>query len=220
MLSEQRLWFIGRAGQQALEGAALASGNEQTRRALTDATRRPATARAPFPEDLHFHWPEVPLILDHVQLLRNLRCAKRSAAGGPSCMTAPLLESSRDFELFWSMCQEFARGIIPVPVLEAIRMGRMTALQKPSGGVRGIEVGDIIRRLVSHTLAQQLAPAVEKATAPFQYALTTRAGCECIGHILQVETDFQPRENGSFSRWHRCVRPCVEGVHVARVVLC
>ena len=63
----------------------------------------------------------------------------------------PLLESSRDCELFWSMCQEFARGMIPVPVLEAIRMGKLTALQKPSGGVRGIVVGDIIRRLVSHS---------------------------------------------------------------------
>ena len=97
----------------------------------------------------------------------------------------PLLESSRDCEL----CQEFARGIIPVPVLEAIRMGRMTA----SGGVRGIVVGDMIRRLVSRTLAQQLAPAVEKATAPFQYALTIRAGCECIGPIpAQRERYFQP----------------------------
>ena len=45
---------------------------------------------------------------------------------------------------------------------------------------------------MSRTLAQQLAPAVEKATAPFHYALTTRAGCECIGHILQVETDSSP----------------------------
>ena len=39
---------------------------------------------------------------------------------------------------------------------------------------------DIIRRLVGRTIAQQLAPAVERATAPFQHALTTRAGCECI----------------------------------------
>ena len=142
-----------------MEGAGLAPGNEQTRRALTDATRCPSTARAPFPEDFLFHRPEVPLILNHVQMLRNLS----GAAGGLSGMTAEHLrplESSRDSEMFWSMCQEFARGIIPVPVLEAIRMGRMTALQKPSGGVRGIVVGDIIRRLVSRTLAQQLAPAV------------------------------------------------------------
>ena len=57
---------------------------------------------------------------------------------------------------------------------------------------QGHRSGNIIKRHVSRTLAQQLATAVEKATAPFQYALTTRAGCECIGHILQVETDSSP----------------------------
>ena len=58
----------------------------------------------------------------------------------------------------------------------------MTALQKPTGGVRGIVVGDFVRRLVARTLAQQLGPAVESATAPFQFALSTKAGrvhCSC-----------------------------------------
>ena len=34
--------------------------------------------------------------------------------------------------------------------------------------------------------------AVEKATAPFQHALSTRAGCECIGHALQFLTQRDP----------------------------
>ena len=104
----------------------------------------------------------------------------------------PVLESPHDVARFWSMCQSFARGDIPEEILQAIRMGRITALQKPTGGVRGIVAGDIARRLVARTIAQQLAPAIERATAPFQYALTTRAGCECIGHILQSETDASP----------------------------
>ena len=33
---------------------------------------------------------------------------------------------------------------------------------------------------------------MERATAPYQYALTTRAGCECIAHILQGLTEFHP----------------------------
>ena len=33
---------------------------------------------------------------------------------------------------------------------------------------------------------------MEKATAPFQYALSTRAGCECIGHALQFLTERDP----------------------------
>ena len=64
-------------------------------------------------------------------------------------------------------------------------MGRVTALQKPSGGVRGIVVSDIVRRFVARTISQQITPAVEVATAPFQFALSTRAGTECVAHVLQ-----------------------------------
>ena len=68
----------------------------------------------------------------------------------------------------------------------------MTALQKKAGGVRGIVAGDIVRRLVAKTIAQQIRVPVEVATAPFQFALSTRAGCECIAHALQAMTDADP----------------------------
>ena len=69
------------------------------------------------------------------------------------------------------------------------RLGRVTALQKPGGGVRGIVVGDVLRRVLARTIAK----AVEKATAPFQFALKTRAGSECVSHILQTLTDLDAR---------------------------
>ena len=65
------------------------------------------------------------------------------------------------------------------------RVGRMTASRKPDGGVRGIVAGDVIRRLVARTIAQQLEKTVEAATPPHQHALSTRSGCECIAHSLQ-----------------------------------
>ena len=37
---------------------------------------------------------------------------------------------------------------------------------------------------------QQNNPAVEKGTAPFQCALTTRAGVECVAHVIQTLTDL------------------------------
>ena len=67
-----------------------------------------------------------------------------------------------------------------------IRLGRITALEKPSGGIRGIVVGDFNRRLVARTIAQQVSEDVQKATKPFQFALSTRAGCECVSHVLQT----------------------------------
>ena len=47
----------------------------------------------------------------------------------------------------------------------------------------------IIRRLVARTIAKQFAKKAEAATAPFQYALSTKAGCECVAHIVQALTD-------------------------------
>ena len=71
-----------------------------------------------------------------------------------------------------------------------MKLGRLTALRKKDGGVRGIVAGEVIRRLVSRTIAQQLSPAVATATGPFQHALTTRAGCECVSHALQAICDL------------------------------
>ena len=56
----------------------------------------------------------------------------------------------------------------------------MTALSKPHGGVRGIVVGDVLRRGVSTTLARQYSTTFVDATAPAQFALGTRAGVEAI----------------------------------------
>ena len=43
---------------------------------------------------------------------------------------------------------------------------------------------------VARTIAQQLS--VEAASAPFQYALSTRAGTECVAHALQSLTEENP----------------------------
>ena len=72
----------------------------------------------------------------------------------------------------------FAVGEVPHEIMKAIRLGRMTTLRKPDGGVRGIVVGDFLRRLVARTLAQQFSKAVLEATAPFQFALSTKARTE------------------------------------------
>ena len=82
---------------------------------------------------------------------------------------------------------------MPEEVLQAVKLGRMTALAKLDGGVRGIVVGDVFWRVVARTIAQQFTPLAEAATHPFQYALSTRAGTECVAHIVQTlsELDHQ-----------------------------
>ena len=41
-------------------------------------------------------------------------------------------------------------------------------------------------------MAQQLGPQVEAATAPHQYALSTRAGSECVAHLIQWLCELNP----------------------------
>ena len=53
-------------------------------------------------------------------------------------------------------------------------------------------MGDILRRLVARTLAQELSVHIEAATSPFQHALTTRSGCECIAHAVQALSAADP----------------------------
>ena len=86
------------------------------------------------------------------------------AGGMTSEHLRPLLEHHEDMTRFWRL----AKAAVHDDIVELVRLGRMTALQKPNGFVRGIVAGDIIRRLVARTVSQQLSPVVERATAPFQ----------------------------------------------------
>ena len=103
-----------------------------------------------------------------------------------------VLESDAVSELFVQVGSCLAVGNVPEEIFHAIRLGRLTALSKPDGGGRGIVVGDILRRMVARTMAKQVEKKVETATALFQYALSTKAGCECVAHMLQSITDVDP----------------------------
>ena len=172
------------SARQALEGAAIAPGDSKTEK-LKDETRRPRVARIPIDRSIL----EV--------LLQNLHTARRGAAAGPSGMTAehlkPLLADTVCTRLFGEVTGQFAGGLMPEEVLQAVKLGRMTALAKPDGGVRGIVAGDVFRRVVARTMAQQFTPLAEAATHPFQYALSTRAGTECVAHIVQSLSELDPR---------------------------
>jgi len=65
----------------------------------------------------------------------------------------------------------------------------MTTLRKDNGRIRGIATGDVFRRLVTRALAQQYAEALSAATAPFQFALSTRAGTDCAALLLRAMLD-------------------------------
>ena len=103
-----------------------------------------------------------------------------------------LIEDDNLWSIFAQMCQAFARAEVPPTVMAAIRIRRMTALKKDNGRIRGIVAGNILRRLVGKTVAHQHAVDFLKCTAPYQYALQTKAGVEALAHVLRYLAENDP----------------------------
>ena len=130
------------SARQALERADLAKGDRRTLGLLTDMNRRPDRLRDPLPEELTAYEPMAMFDLDEQLFARNLRSSRRGAAGGPSGMTTehfrPLLDDARGMQLFTALGSRLATALVPQVAVDLIRVGRLTALSKPDGGVRGI----------------------------------------------------------------------------------
>ena len=137
------------SARQALEGAELAPGTNETLQMLSDHSRRPPEIREPLPVEVTNHVPEVPFELSEKIFLKNLRIAKRGASAGSHLRV--LFDSRRCQGLFFKVAEWLARADVFDAIISVIRMGRMTALR------------------------------------------STRAGCECIAHMLQGLTELNPR---------------------------
>ena len=90
--------------------------------------------------------------------LASLRTARRGSAAGPSGITdehlRTLLNDEAVCTLLHHAAERLARADVPVPVVAAIRAGRIVALRKPNGRVRALVVGDVLRRLVGQSDAR------------------------------------------------------------------
>ena len=171
------------AARQALTAEPLAPANAETLTALTDPQRRPPQPYGEIPENVISFVPEVPVAF---------RRARKAAAPGPSGYTAEsirlVLDDEEAASLLCDVSCLLARARFPEPAVAALSVGRLVAIRKPSGGTRGLVVGDFLRRLVARTLAQQFASHFQAACNPHQYALSSRAGAEALVHTLQART--------------------------------
>jgi len=103
-----------------------------------------------------------------------------------------LLDDMAAMELLGAAAESFTQADVPQVIARALALARLTALQKQSGGVRGIATGDAFRRLVGRTLARQYAETFATATEPYQFALQTRAGTDALAGLLRFVTDEDP----------------------------
>ena len=77
------------------------------------------------------------------------------------------LDEEPTAELLADAAQHLAQADVLLSVAGALKFGRLTALAKPDGRVRGNVTGETLCRLIVRTLAQTYAEDFEAATAPF-----------------------------------------------------
>ena len=174
----------------------MAPGDEATWEALTDPAKRPAEARTPVPDELLRCQPEEPARITARAIAQTLREARRGAAPGLSGARAEhfklLLSDADGLELLMHAASVLAQARVPPAVAAALALARMTALQKPDGGVRGIATGDVFRRLVSRALAKTWASTFDDATRPYQHALSARTGMDALVARLRITLETDP----------------------------
>ena len=177
--------------RQVLEGAFVVPGNEETRAALQNLERRPPCLRDPIPPDILNAAPVKPLVLDAEDFARNVCSTKRGAAGDPCGMTANhlllILESELDTRAFCWAAQDLARAQVPPDVVAVFRI---TALQKPGGGVRGC-VRKHRAKVVARTIAQDHARRFgSNVSVPVRVGFKggRRVCCTCNNSFTTVDT--------------------------------
>jgi len=185
--------------RQELVGTPLAPRTMETYYKLADPSSRPQQPRSleRLQQICQFQ-PVNAVELEYGRFIANVRSAPRGKSGGLSGMRnehlkclvfSPRLEDSK---ALYYVANTFARAQIPEAIRKGIALGRMTALAKGASKVRGIAAGDTFRRVVAKTLAQQFAQEFDEACSPFQFALSTRAGTDCVGHALREVSNQYP----------------------------
>ena len=173
-------------------GASLAPKTEETFQLLQG--RRSQVQVSPIAEEVMQFSPAHPVALKAKIFMKCLSGAPLGSAPGPGGCTNEMLrvclEDSELLQLLRLAAEDFARGTAPEEAMTRFKMA--TALRKKDGGVRGIATGTTFRRLVARTLARQFMREVEKTCASFQFALSTRAGTDCVAHAVRATPDLDP----------------------------
>ena len=142
----------------------------------------------PIPPSVTSFEPAAPIELNKRLYATNIRNARGGAAAGLAS------DTRTDTDLLIFAAEQLSQGDLPLSIVEVLRLGCLTALSKGTGRVRGIVAGDTFRKGVARTLAQQSAPMFENACMPFQYALSTRAGTDCVARAARALTELDGRK--------------------------
>ena len=176
-----------------LTSSGLAPGTPATLAQLRDPARRPAALSEALPPEATSYRPARSVNLEWASLANALRSAGRGSAadlaGARYEHYRVLMEEKETWAEFADLIQDFVRAKVPDEVMQGLRMGRMTALNKKDGNVRGIVAGSIIRRLGCRAIAQQFSDAFMITTSPYQFALQAKAGTDALARAVHLLTE-------------------------------
>ena len=177
-----------------LTSLGIAPGTPETLAELRNEEKRPLNCLEAIPTELLNFKPDLKIILEPSVLENVLRGSGRGSAPDLSGTRYEhmrvLLDDEGDWAIAALFLQFYANAEVPEAISACLRLGRMTALKKPSSGVRGIIAGYIIRRISTRAVAKTFAAKIMEATNPYQFALQTRAGTDALAHVLQAITDM------------------------------
>ncbi|KAL2649955.1 hypothetical protein R1flu_018083 [Riccia fluitans] len=106
------------------------------------------------------------------------------------CFT--LEDPASGFDLLFDLCTHIAQGRVSPSMAYLLGASRLLALEKPSGDVRPIAVGEVLYQLVARTLGFQFWEAFADHFSPLQFGVATRGGCKTIIHGLRTTLDLHP----------------------------
>ena len=135
-------------GRQVLaEAEETVPGTQEILNGFRNSQRRSSESRDVLLEQMTNLVSVNPVSLGPDLFVRTLRSSRWDAAADLSGMTVEYLrsmsESGADTELLTSFTDIFIKGEVPQEIVNVIRMGRMIALRKRVGDVRGIMVKDL-----------------------------------------------------------------------------
>ncbi|KAL2650793.1 hypothetical protein R1flu_018921 [Riccia fluitans] len=101
-------------------------------------------------------------------------------------------DSTSGFDVLFQICTHVAQGHLSLAAARLLGASCLLAIEKDSGGVRPIAIGEALYRLVARSLSLQFRATFSDHFEPWQFGVATRGGCETIVHGLQAIVDLHP----------------------------
>ena len=141
-------------------------------------------------------FPSIPTATPHVQfddddseIHRILRQSNNGSSAGPSGwggnMVSILADDSRCRTALLRLMQDLCNDNIPDSIRDLLLSSHLVAIQKPSGGLRPIAIGELFYRIAGSIAVRRVRAEATSLLAPHQFGFGLRNGCERIVHSLQ-----------------------------------